>query len=183
MSRLSTGACAPLVGRAPHPKPGRLRQKSGARAAALRVAASPQISRRMVGVLCAMALLIALFMPPARAAEPAAPAIRDTIQRQLDAFAAGDVAGAFAFASPALQGLFGTPEVFGAMVQTGYPMVWSPGRSRFGPLLTIDGALWQQVVLADQAGGTHVLRYRMEQTDQGWRIAAVVRLPRGEANA
>ena len=183
MSRLSTRVSAPRLGRDTHPTAGHLRQRPPSRAAVRRVPAPAQLAQRVTGLFCAMALLVALFMPPARAAEPAAPAIRDTIQRQLDAFAAGDVAGAFAFASPALQGLFGTPEVFGAMVQTGYPMVWSPGRSRFGPLLTIDGALWQQVMLADQAGGTHVLRYRMEQTDQGWRIAAVVRLPRGEANA
>ena len=68
-------------------------------------------------------LLAAILALPASAQE--AP-IRQTIQSQIEAFQADDFPRAFTFASPAIKGMFGTSENFGAMVKQGYPMVYRP---------------------------------------------------------
>ncbi|KUF12794.1 DUF4864 domain-containing protein [Pseudoponticoccus marisrubri] len=103
--------------------------------------------------------------------------IEGVIRQQMDAFLADDVGTAFEFASPSIQGMFRTPENFGAMVRNGYPMVWRPGDVRFGDLREIGGALWQKVIVTDGAGRTFVLDYRMQQIDGAWRISGVQILP------
>lgn len=99
--------------------------------------------------------------------------IEGTITKQFDAFKADDFATALTFASPSLQRLFGTPENFGRMVTQGYPMVWRHAETRFLEL-TQEGAYYlQRVLIVDEKGTRHVLEYRMQQTDGGWRIAGV----------
>lgn len=129
---------------------------------------------------CALALgLLTLGQTPAQAQDAMAenPAIRGTISKQLQAFERGDVPDAFSHASPSLRRYFGSPERFGAMVQQGYPMVWQPGASRFGPLLNLESGLWQEVIITDTGGQAHVLRYRMQQVEGDWRISSVVIMP------
>ena len=106
--------------------------------------------------------------------------IEGTIQSQMNAFLADDFATAFTFASPSIQGMFRTPENFGAMVRNGYPMVWRPDDVRFGDLRDIGGALWQKVIVTDAEGRAFVLDYRMVEIDGQWRIAAVQILPAPE---
>ncbi|MCH2096740.1 MAG: DUF4864 domain-containing protein [Rhodobacteraceae bacterium] len=103
--------------------------------------------------------------------------IQTVIGQQIQAFEADDFAAAFTFASPSIQRLFGGPERFGAMVRNGYPMVWRPSDVTFGELREIEGAMWQKVIVRDQAGVPHVLDYRMVQVDEAWRISAVQLLP------
>mgnify|MGYP006273357121 FL=1 len=123
--------------------------------------------------LAALAAVLCLATA-APAEESAAPAIRDTIQSQIDAFLEDDVARAFTFASPGIQGIFRTPENFGRMVREGYPMVWRPESLRFLDLREVDGALWQKVLIEDAQGATHLLDYRMEPDEEGrWRIDGV----------
>lgn len=123
--------------------------------------------------LAALAAVLCLATA-APAEESAAPAIRDTIQSQIDAFLEDDVARAFTFASPGIQGIFRTPENFGRMVREGYPMVWRPESLRFLDLREVDGALWQKVLIEDAQGATHLLDYRMEPDGAGrWRIDGV----------
>ncbi|NVK60379.1 MAG: DUF4864 domain-containing protein, partial [Rhodobacteraceae bacterium] len=70
-------------------------------------------------------LMVGLMLAaPAGAQE--ADAIQGVIRGQMDAFRTGDVDAAFEFASPGIQGLFGTADSFGQMVREGYPMVWHP---------------------------------------------------------
>ncbi len=107
---------------------------------------------------------------PARADEAA---IRDVISSQIEAFKADDFAAAFEFASPTIQGLFRTPENFGTMVRQGYPMVWRPEDVTFLSLETINGQLWQSVLIRDQQGRAHVLEYQMQPGEAGWKINAV----------
>ena len=124
--------------------------------------------------------LMGLFMcisALAQGVSDAAPAIRDTIQRQVEAFLRDDFAAAFEYAAPNIRTLFGTPENFGAMVRNGYPMVWRPDGVQFGPLEEINGVLWQTVLFRDGNGIVHAMGYRMVQTDGDWRISAVQRLP------
>ena len=99
--------------------------------------------------------------------------IRDVIGGQIEALRADDFAKAFTFASPQIQGLFGTAERFGDMVRQGYPMVWRPSDIRFGGLTERGGASYQSVLITDQAGEVHLLEYEMVMTSDGWEINGV----------
>ena len=121
-------------------------------------------------LLIAPALAAALsFSPPAMAGE-----INGTIQAQIDAFQADDLDTAFTFASPGIKQMFRTPERFGQMVRSGYPMVWRPSELRF-----LDrrehpgGGQVQRVMILDQSGDLHLLDYLLIRTPDGWQIAGV----------
>ena len=123
-------------------------------------------------LLLSFALILATLFP-ALAEEPRNPAIEATIQGQFDAFIASDLPRAFSFASPTIQGIFGSPENFGAMVQQGYPMVWRPGSVKYLGLRNVAGSLYQKVAITDQAGAIHVLEYEMMPNGDGWMIGGV----------
>ena len=59
------------------------------------------------------------------------------------------------------------------MVTTGYPMVWKHAQVRFLDLRETAGTFWQKVQVTDLKGLTYLLDYRMVETPDGWRIAAV----------
>lgn len=120
-------------------------------------------------------ILLALLIPTAAPAQEAE--IAATIGAQLDAFIARDAETAFSYASPMIQGMFGTPENFAAMVQNGYPMVWTPESSRMMELRTIAGNLWQRVYVTDAQGKGWFLDYQMIETPEGWKINGVQILP------
>ncbi|MGO4910377.1 DUF4864 domain-containing protein [Pseudorhodobacter sp. W20_MBD10_FR17] len=98
---------------------------------------------------------------------------QSTINGQLDAFQADDFARAFGFASPTIKDIFGTADRFGAMVQNGYPMVFRPKSVRMLGIREVDGQIWQQVMITDESGKTHLLDYQMIETPEGWQINAV----------
>jgi hypothetical protein len=123
--------------------------------------------------LYAMVLTALLALPAAAQEQP----IQDTIRKQLDAFDAEDAATAFSYASPTIKGLFGSAEKFGAMVQQGYPMVWSHSAVQMLELRTVAGNLWQRVMITDTQGRTYVLDYMMVEGPTGWQINAVQLLP------
>lgn len=103
--------------------------------------------------------------------------IEMTIRSQIDAFLADDFATAFTFASPAIKGVFGSPENFGAMVRQGYPMVYRPSDVKMLERREVGGAMVQRVLVTDAAGNSHVLDYQMIQTPEGWQINGVQLLP------
>jgi hypothetical protein len=122
--------------------------------------------------------LTLLVLPAGRApAQTATDSIEGTIRGQIDAFLADDFARAFTFASPTIQGIFGTPENFGAMVRQGYPMVYHPTAVRMLEQREVSGNIWQRIMVTDQAGATHMLDYQMIETDKGWQINGVQLLP------
>jgi hypothetical protein len=126
------------------------------------------------------ALLAALLLAlpaSAQSVEPPSSPIRQTIQGQIDAMAAGDFAAAFTFASPNIKGMLGTADRFEMMVRQGYPMVVAPRDVRMLELRTVAGNLWQRVLMVDGAGATHLLDYMMIETPEGWQIGAVQLLP------
>lgn len=110
---------------------------------------------------------------------PPEPGIEATIGAQIDAFLKDDFAEAFTYASPNIQGMFGSSDRFGQMVQNGYPMVWRPDDVQYLELRDVAGNLWQRVQIRDKSGKIHALDYQMIQTSEGWRINGVqlVRLP------
>ena len=126
-----------------------------------------------------LAPLLALSLCVAAPAWPSE--ITRTIEAQIDAFLADDVDTAFSFASPGIKQMFRTPERFGQMVRSGYPMVYRPADLRF--LDRRDhpgGGQVQRVMITDQTGAVHMLDYLMIQTADGWQIAGV-QLLRGQA--
>jgi len=103
----------------------------------------------------------------------AADDIQGTIDAQIAAFLADDFETAFSYASPAIRRIFGTTERFAAMVTDAYAMVYRPADVRYQELREIGGALWQKVMVRDQAGVFHMLDYQMIPTADGWRINGV----------
>ncbi len=125
-------------------------------------------------VLSTVVFLMAMTLSlKAETALPREPGIETTIQSQIDAFLADDFATAFTFASPNIQGLFGSPDRFGAMVRQGYPMVWRPSDVQFLELRETNGRLLQKVMVRDAGGTFHVLEYQMIEADGRWRINGV----------
>ena len=131
-----------------------------------------------------LAALLVLTAAAAPAQEARNPDIEGVIRQQMDAFLKDDVGTAFALASPAIKGLFGSAERFGAMVQQGYPMVWRPADVRFGPLRDVAGRLWQRVIVTDAEGRVHALDYQMIPAGEGgWQINGVQILPAPDVGA
>ena len=103
--------------------------------------------------------------------------IQSVITQQIEAFQQDDFEQAFTYASPNIQGFFGSSDRFGQMVVTGYPMVHRPDSVRYLELREIAGNLWQQVMITDAKGVIHVLDYQMKLIDGMWRINGVQILP------
>ena len=126
--------------------------------------------------LVTLAFLALPFGAAAQDAQDQA-AIEAVIVDQLSDFNARDVPGAWEHASPMIQGMFGTAENFGSMVEKGYPMVWDNADARFLDLTVEDGALHQRVLIDDPEGRPWVLDYQMIKLPEGWRIDGVQVLP------
>ena len=120
-----------------------------------------------------LAFALCAGMAMAQETLPREPGIEGTISNQIEAFRADDFDTAFTFASPMIQGMFGSPDNFGQMVRNGYPMVWRPDEFRFLELREIAGSLWQKVFIRDGAGTIHILDYQMIRGEGGWRINGV----------
>ncbi|KAA2237884.1 DUF4864 domain-containing protein [Salinarimonas soli] len=126
-------------------------------------------------VLPRLLLALSLFGPlPAWAADEADGAsVRTVIERQLDAFARDDAAGAYAHAAPVIREAFPTDGVFMSMVRRGYPPVYRARRHSFADLRELPGGgLEQSVRIEDEAGEDWLAVYTMEkQPDGTWQIS------------
>lgn len=103
--------------------------------------------------------------------------IRDVIGDQVAAFGAGDLPTAYSFASPGIQSIFPSPEIFGGMVRQGYPMIWHPSEVVYFGLRTEGGKWLQRMGFRDAAGQLHLFDYEMIPGASGWRIDGVVPVP------
>ncbi|MCX7889214.1 MAG: DUF4864 domain-containing protein [Rhodobacteraceae bacterium] len=128
---------------------------------------------RLLSVLHAAALALAVLPSAAPADEADAPAIRGVIRSQVDAFLREDAATAFTFASPTIRGIFGTPDAFGLMVRRGYPMIWAPESVEFLGLREVAGRPYQRVLFRDAAGAIFLFDYEMVKGPDGWKINGV----------
>lgn len=129
------------------------------------------ISRLLVLVLPLLALpATAQDIPPGDAR-----AIHDVIQSQLDAFQRDDASTAYSYASPSIQQMFTTPDIFMEMVKTGYQPVYRPREVEFRDLGDVNGSLVQDVFLVGPDGKPVIARYIMQkQPDGSWRINGCV---------
>jgi ketosteroid isomerase-like protein len=111
-------------------------------------------------------------------------AIRRTIADQIEALRRDDGAAAFAFAAPAIQDLFGTPENFMRMVRSAYAPLYRPRDVRFAELEIVAGEVTQKVVVVDAEGRPATALYLMDrQPDGAWKILGCVIVPREEMTA
>jgi hypothetical protein len=130
------------------------------------------------------ALCLGLLVPVtagAAVAEADVRAVRQVVQAQLDAFAAGDAERAFSFASASIRAQFGDAATFMAMVRSGYPMVVRPATVSFFRPQADDVAdrtatsVRQTVQLRDREGSLWMATYLLErQPGNGWRISGCV---------
>lgn len=136
--------------------------------------------RQLIFVLA----LLTGMLGNAVAAEPSA-ADRSTIQQiiadQISAFRADDGQAAYSFASPTIQRIFPSPEIFMSMVRQGYPQVYRPLRYSFSRTGTgPDGLPTQRVIIVGPDGKTYEAIYTMQQQPGGvWKIngCTIAQLP------
>ena len=101
--------------------------------------------------------------------------IRSVIELQLDAFARGDATTAYAQASPTIQTLFPTEEIFMMMVHSGYAALIAPRRVEFLELFYDQASPVYRVGIESPNGTRWMALYRMAaQPDRSWRIAGCV---------
>lgn len=128
--------------------------------------------RMAVRLLALIGTMLALALP-AQAQLSAADrtAIRDVIEGQVEAFRRDDGAAAFGYASPNIQGLFGTAETFMEMVRQGYRPVYRPQVFEFREIVTLNGMVTQKVHVIGPDGRPVTAFYPMtQQPDGSWRI-------------
>jgi len=111
-------------------------------------------------------------------------AIQTVIEDQLDAFNRDDGDRAFSHASPMIQGIFQTVDVFMGMVRDGYPPVYRSAQTEFGALHMMNGEPVQEVYVTGQDGISVLAVYSMEQQEDGsWRINGCTILPAPDLTA
>jgi len=130
---------------------------------------------RIAALVLALALSAGVA-PPAAAeiGDGDRTAIQSIIDGQIDAFRRDDGAAAYDFASPMIQTLFPSPDVFMQMVQTGYMPVYRPQSFTFGPLLDTARGPVQRVFITGPDGASYVAEYALQQQPDGtWKINGV----------
>lgn len=126
--------------------------------------------------LALLGALLALALPAeAQVSEPDRSAIRDVIERQIEAFRRDDGPAAFGYAAPSIQGMFGSPDTFMDMVRQGYRPVYRPRAVEFGEIVTLQGMPTQKVHLIGPDGRPVTALYPMSrQADGSWRIEGCI---------
>ena len=125
-----------------------------------------------VSVLLALIALAILGASPSVASDKDAQ-IRDTILRQIEAFANNDDEQAWAYASEGIKRRFGSSEVFVEMVREAYPAVHYATAIEFTQRVP-HGAFEIQVVrLQGPEGKRWDAYYRMVLTEGAWKVAGV----------
>ena len=126
-----------------------------------------------VRIISVLGLMLALIAAPARAGDDSTggQAARALIEKQLDAFAHDDAAGAYALAAPGLKTIFSDPDVFMAMVRGQYAPVYRHRSVDFGAM-EIDGDNVSQVLtIVDDNNQVWKALYKLtRQPDGKWLI-------------
>jgi hypothetical protein len=123
-------------------------------------------------ILPALAFALAMCAPTQGIAQEDPAAIRSVIESQLGAFLRDDAEAAWAHASPGIQRMFRSSDIFIGMVRQGYQPVYRPKEWTFGDLRPSSGGPEQEVRIVDAAGESWVAIYTMEkQPDGSWKIS------------
>ncbi len=118
----------------------------------------------------------ALAQAPLDMPAPDRAAIRSTIESQMAAFRRDDGEAAFAFATPGIQAMFGTPESFLEMVRRGYAPVYRPRSVEFADIVGDPEHPVQLVHVVGPDGEAVIAAYEMARESTGWRINGCVLL-------
>ncbi|MDB5514162.1 MAG: hypothetical protein JWQ17_920 [Tardiphaga sp.] len=134
----------------------------------------------MRALILAVAFWIGLSAP-LRAADDIATA-QATIRSQAEAFGRDDAAAAYAYAAPAIQGLFPQPDIFMNMVRNGYAPVYRHRSFEFGEAQVSDGIIAQKVHIVDADGVAWEALYTLQrQPDGSLKITGCSLLKAGQA--
>jgi hypothetical protein len=132
------------------------------------------MARRLILAFATLLALLSASLPSTAqgVSEAEAAEFQRIITSQLDAFSSDDGAAAYAFATPMIQRLFPSPEVFLSMVQKGYPPVYRRQSYSFGEIGNeMGGQPTQHVTIIDADGKAWTALYAMErQPDGSWKI-------------
>jgi hypothetical protein len=112
---------------------------------------------------------------PALADEAAPPEARALIERQLDAFAHDDAAGAYALAAPGIKALFPDADTFMAMVKSSYAPVYRHRSVEFGAFARQGDDIEQTLTLVDGDNEVWTAIYRLQrQPDGTWATTGCI---------
>lgn len=129
----------------------------------------------MLRIILSLAIFCFSILPlRAEALSPAdLQAIQKTIETQLNAFAADDVATAYDQAAPLVKMVFPSTEQFLAMVKKGYTPVYRNTQRNFGQIFEDQaGRPTMRVVLTAEDGKRYEAIYSMQKQEDGsWKIA------------
>jgi len=129
---------------------------------------------RIFSVLALMSLFSAA---PAAAGDvsSAAPEVRAVIERQLDAFARGDAAGAYALAAPGIKTMFADADIFITMVRDKYAPVYRHRSVEFGAAQGDGDKVSQVLTIVDDDNQVWKALYELaRQPDGTWLITGCV---------
>jgi hypothetical protein len=112
---------------------------------------------------------------PSSCDAPTAAAIAATVTSQLEAFAAGDLAAAYAFTSPFFTTMVDAVR-FEEIIRTDYPLLLSSRERWTGDCLVRGRRGVLLAGVADATGRELILRYDLSLEDVGWRIDGALEL-------
>jgi hypothetical protein len=113
------------------------------------------------------------LISPASAQKVDTPA-QQAIDNQLRAFLADKDEEAYSYAAPNVRTYFPTVESFMGMVKSGYTAVHRPQSWEYGRVRDEGGAVFQEVLITDQAGKNWAALYTLaQQPDGSWKITGV----------
>ena len=115
---------------------------------------------------------VALLYSPTLADESTpSPDARALIERQLDALAHDDAAGAYALAAPGIKAMFPDADIFLKMVRSQYTPVYHHRSVEFGPAQGDSDSIAQGVTFVDDDGQVWKALYKIaRQPDGSWLI-------------
>ncbi len=112
-----------------------------------------------------VAILVCL-LPQAKATDDVADG-QKIIRAQEQAIARDDASGAYSYASPVLQTIFGEPDIFLQMVRRNYAPVYRHRSFEFGEGRASDGNIAQIVFITDADGAEWEALYTLERDKDG----------------
>jgi hypothetical protein len=132
-------------------------------------------------VLVLLAAVLIGLAAPACAADDVT-AAQSVIRSQEQAFGRDDFAAAYAYAAPAIQGIFPDAETFMAMVRKSYAPVYRHKSFGFGEARVAGGKIAQRVHILDAEGISWEALYALElQPDGSLKITGCMLLKAGQA--
>jgi uncharacterized protein DUF4864 len=132
--------------------------------------------------IAALLVAISIVFSSAAALADDVTIAQNVIRAQEQAFARDDAAAAYSHAAPAIKEIFPAPDIFMAMVQSGYAPVYRHKSFEFGESKIEGGWIAQRVHIVDANGEAWEALYTLEQqADGSYKITGCSLLKAGQA--